>query len=115
MACAVSILAALPASAGEVTEEDVVAARQRLREVQAQLEEQVGRYDEVVAEEAILHDRLQRLLVDLSARERDVVLARRTARDRAAEMYMSAGAATTTALTDDLSSLPARYVRNNFV
>jgi len=110
VACTVSILAALPASAGEVTEEDVVAARQRLREVQAQLEEQVGRYDEVVAEEAVLQDRLQRLLVDLSARERDLVLARRTARDRAAEMYMSAGAAATTVLTDDVSNLPARYV-----
>ena len=106
----VSLMAALPAAAGDVTEEDVVAARERLREVQAQLEEQVARYDEVVAEEAVLYDRLQRLLVDLSARERDVVLARRTARDRAAEMYMSAGAAATTVLTDDVSSLPARYV-----
>ena len=78
-----SIVAAVPASAGNVTEEDVIAARERLREVQAHLEEQVARYDEVVAEEAVLHDRLQRLLVDLSARERDVVLARRTARDAA--------------------------------
>ncbi|HSM02387.1 MAG TPA: peptidoglycan DD-metalloendopeptidase family protein [Acidimicrobiia bacterium] len=105
-----SLLTALPAAAGDVTEEEVVAAREQLREVQARLEEQVDRYDEVVAEEAVLHDRLQRLLVELSARERDVVLARRTARDRAAEMYMTAGSAATNVITDDVSTLPARYV-----
>ena len=106
----VSLLAAWPAAAGDVTEEDLVAARERLREVQALLEDQVDRYDEVVAEEAVLHDRLERLLVELSSRERDVVLARRTARDRATEMYMTAGAASAFVITDDVSTLPARYV-----
>lgn len=110
MALVLPLVAAIPAAAGEVTEEDVTAAREQLREVQARLEDQAARYDAAVAEEAVLHDRLENLLIGLSARERDLVLARRTARDRAAEMYMSAGAASTRALTGDLSSLPARYV-----
>lgn len=110
VAMVISLLSALPASAGDIAEEDLIAARERLREVQRLLEDQVDRYDEVVAAEAVLHDRLQRLLVDLSAREREVVLARRTARDRAAEMYMTAGAAATNLITDDVSTLPARYV-----
>ena len=110
MALVLSLVAAVPAAAGDVTEEDVTAAREELREVQARLEDQVERYDAAVAEEAVLHDRLENLLIGLSARERELVLARRTARDRAAEMYMSAGAASTSALTDDVSSLPARYV-----
>jgi murein DD-endopeptidase MepM/ murein hydrolase activator NlpD len=109
-ALVLSLVAAVPASAGDLTEEDVTAAREELREVQARLEDQAERYDAVVAEEAVLHDRLENLLIGLSARERELVLARRTARDRAAEMYMSAGAASTSALTADVSSLPARYV-----
>ena len=104
-----SLVAAVPAAA-EVTAQDVAAARQRLREVQEHLEDEVGRYDDIVAEEALLRDRLDNLLVGLAAREREVVVARRTARDRAAEMYMTAGAGSSTLITDDVSRLPARYV-----
>lgn len=105
----VSVLVAVPASA-DVTADDVVAARAELREVQARLEDEVERYDDIVAEEALLRDRLDRLLVGLAARERELMLARRTARDRAAEMYMTAGANSTTVLTDDVAHAPARYV-----
>ncbi|MEX1207490.1 MAG: M23 family metallopeptidase [Acidimicrobiia bacterium] len=104
-----SLLAAVPASA-DVTADEVAAARDALREVQSRLEDEVGRYDDVVAEEALLRDRLDRLLVGLAARERELLLARRSARDRAAEMYMTAGASSSTVLTADVASAPARYV-----
>jgi len=107
---AASLMAAVPAAA-DVTSEDVAAARDRLREVQERLEDEVERYEGVVAEEAILRDRLDRLLVGLAARERELVIARRTARDRVAEMYMTAGATTSRVIVgEDVSRLPARYV-----
>jgi murein DD-endopeptidase MepM/ murein hydrolase activator NlpD len=107
---AASLMAAVPAAA-DVTPADVDAARDRLREVQERLEDEVERYEGVVAEEAILRDRLDRLLVGLAARERELVIARRTARDRVAEMYMTAGATTATVIVgEDVSRLPARYV-----
>ena len=107
---AASLMAAVPAAA-DVTPEDVDAARDRLREVQERLEGEVERYEGVVAEEAILRDRLDRLLVGLAARERELVVARRMARDRVAEMYMTAGTTTSRVIVgDDVSRLPARYV-----
>lgn len=109
VALAFSFVAAVPASA-DVTADEVTAARDALREVQARLEDEVARYDDVVAEEALLRDRLDRLLVGLAARERELLMARRSARDRAAEMYMTAGAASTSVLTVDVARAPARYV-----
>lgn len=106
----VSVLMAFPASA-EVSAADVDRARERLREVTDRLHDQVARYDEAVAEEALLRDRLDRLVVDLARRERELVLARAAARERAAEMYMTAGAVSPAiANTDDVSLLPARLV-----
>lgn len=103
-------LAMLPASA-EVSAGDVEVARQRLREVNGRLHDQVARYDQAVAEEALLRDRLDHLVVDLAARERELVLARAAARERAAEMYMTAGSVTSAITsTGDVAYLPARFV-----
>lgn len=106
------LLPALPALAGGVSYEEVEAARQQLREVANELEDQVAAYDRAVIQETLLRDRLDSMSVAVSARERELVLARRSARDRAAAMYMTAGSQLGDALvtTADLSSAPARYV-----
>lgn len=106
------LVPAMPAFAGGVSYEEVEAARQALREVANELEGQVAAYDRAVIEETLLRDRLDSMSVAVSARERELVLARRTARDRAAAMYMTAGSRLGDALvtTADLSSSPARYV-----
>jgi murein DD-endopeptidase MepM/ murein hydrolase activator NlpD len=107
---ATAVMLAVPASA-EVTAADVAAARQRLREVNQRLQEQVAGYDQAVADEAVLQDRLDGLVVDLAARERELVVIRAAARERAAEMYMTAGGSMPTiSATDDVGHLPARFV-----
>ena len=104
------LLIVVPASA-DVSPGDVEAARQKLREVSERLQGEVANYEQAVADEAILRDRLDRLVVELSSRERELVLARSEARDRAAAMYMSAGAVSTSiTVTDDPAGIPARYV-----
>ena len=111
-ALAALITTALPAMA-EITPADVDDAREAIRQLASQLEGQVAAYDAAVIEEVQLRDRLDDLVVALAARERDLVLARRAARDRAAEMYMSAGVDNgTTALVSDeeMGQFPARYV-----
>ena len=110
--CMAVVLGALPAFA-DVTAQDVAEARNRLREVAARLEERVAAYDEAVLEESRLRERLDSLTVALSARERELVLARRSAKDRAASMYMTAGAASgssAVSTSDEMIQAPARYV-----
>lgn len=106
------LLPALPALAGDVTYEEVEAARQALREVANELEDRVAAYDRAVIEESLLRDRLDDMSVAVSSRERELVVARRSARDRAAAMYMTAGSQLGNALVTgaDLSSAPARYI-----
>jgi peptidoglycan LD-endopeptidase LytH len=106
------IVPALPAFA-DVTYEEVEAARQALRDLSLELEARVEAYDRAVVAEALLRDRLDAMAVAVSARERELVLARASARERAAEMYMSAGSdGDSVALlsSEDLASAPARYV-----
>jgi murein DD-endopeptidase MepM/ murein hydrolase activator NlpD len=81
---------AVPARA-EVTAAQVEEARQRLREVSAELEGQVTRYEAALLEESVLRDRVERVRLDLAARERQLGLARLAARARVAELYMAAG------------------------
>ncbi len=110
-ALAALIASALPALA-EITPADIDDAREAIRQLASRLEGQVAAYDAAVIEEAQLRDRLDDLVVALAARERDMVLARRAARDRAAEMYMSAGVdnGTSTLVSDEeMARLPARY------
>ncbi|MCJ7725884.1 MAG: hypothetical protein MUP76_05790, partial [Acidimicrobiia bacterium] len=87
---AVMLFAALPAFA-DVSAQEVENARARLREVNQQLSAQVADYDAAVVREVDLRDRLDRILVDLATRESELALARRDARARVADMYMSAG------------------------
>ena len=111
LAVAALVGSALPAAA-DVTSQDVEAARRRLREVSVELESEVARYEAVVVEEQDLRLRLDQIILDLTARERDLVLARRSARERVAEMYMAAGSqqATVTALLayEEFGDVPAR-------
>ncbi len=109
---ALLVVAALPALA-EISPADIENTRNAIREVASRLEDQVTAYDVAVVEEAQLRDRLDNLVVSLAAREREMVLARRAARDRVAEMYMSAGSENSTAalLSDEeMGQYPARYV-----
>lgn len=99
-----------PAGA-QVTRSDVEEARNELRRVSAELSEQVGLYDAAVAQEAVLSDRLDRMRLELAARERGLVLARSVARERAAVMYMTAGAGSTILISvDELGAVPARLI-----
>jgi len=104
-----TLFMALPAFA-DVTSQAVEDARARLREVNAELSEQVAGYDAAVVREVELRDRLDQILVDLSTRERELVLARREARERVAGMYMSAGMAGESGVlaADSFSEVPAR-------
>ena len=70
-------------------------ARQRLREVGALLEGEVTRYEAALLEESQLRDRIDRIRLDLTARERELALARTAARARVAEMYIAAGSGDT--------------------
>jgi len=81
---------AAPARA-EVTAAQVEEARQRLREVSAQLEGEVTRYEAALLEESQLRDRVERVRLDLATQERELALARTAARARVAELYMAAG------------------------
>lgn len=106
------VVSALPAFA-DVTYQEVEAARQALRELSLELEARVEAYDRAVVEEALLRDRLDAMAVAVAARERELVLARASARDRAADMYMSAGSDSGSGAllsSEDFSSAPARYV-----
>jgi murein DD-endopeptidase MepM/ murein hydrolase activator NlpD len=108
-ALVVVLMAAAPAL-GDVTQNDLDAARDRLRAVTERLADEVAAYEATVTEEVVLEDRLDRLRVQLTARERELVLARAAARDRAADMYMSAGGSTPATGGEDLERLPTRYV-----
>jgi murein DD-endopeptidase MepM/ murein hydrolase activator NlpD len=111
LAAALAAAVALPAAA-QVSWGDVEAARERLRVVSAELESEVAQYEAAALEEAQLRNRLDQIVVDLAARERELVLVRRSARDRVAEMYMAAGtqATSTTAMmvSEDFGDVPAR-------
>ena len=104
------VVAALPALA-EITPADLDDARDAMRDVTSRLEGQVEAYEAAVVEEAQLRDRLDGLVVSLAGRERELVLARRNARDRAAAMYMAAGdnASSTLISDEEMGQFPARY------
>ena len=104
-----ALFVALPAAA-DVSAQDVEDARARLREVNQQLSEQVADYDAAVVREVDLRDRLDRILEDLTTRERELALARRDARARVADMYMSAGFAQTNGVlaAGQFGEVPAR-------
>jgi murein DD-endopeptidase MepM/ murein hydrolase activator NlpD len=84
------LFAALPAVA-DVTAQDVEEARAELRAVNERLADQVARYEAAVVEEIDLQSRLEQVSADTGELERQLVLARRLARDRVADIYMSAG------------------------
>ena len=89
---ALLVVAGLAAPArATVTAQQVDEARQRLREVNARLEGEVTRYEAALLEESDLRDRITNIRLELTARERELTLARAAARARVAEMYIAAG------------------------
>jgi peptidoglycan LD-endopeptidase LytH len=99
LALVVLVVTALAAPAGAaVTAQQVEEARQRLREVSARLQGEVARYEEALLEESDLRDRVARIKLELTARERELTQARAAARARVAEMYISAGSTNTISL-----------------
>lgn len=80
-----------PLARAEVTAAQVEEARQKLREVSARLQDEVGRYEAALLEESQLRDRVERVRLDLTGRERELALARTAARARVADLYMAAG------------------------
>jgi peptidoglycan LD-endopeptidase LytH len=109
-AVVVALVPILPATA-QVTRSDVETARQEMRRASERLEGQVAQYEAAAARHTLLRDKLDRMVAELAGRERDLTAARRTARDRAADMYMSAGS-TTSALVSvgDVGAFPARLI-----
>jgi murein DD-endopeptidase MepM/ murein hydrolase activator NlpD len=107
---AVLIVAGLAAPArATVTAQQVEDARQRLREVNAQLEGEVTRYDAALLEESDLRDRIASIRLQLTAREQELTSARAAARARVAEMYIAAGSENNiTLLGGGLGQGPAR-------
>ncbi len=96
-------------AAAEVTRNDLDEAREEVRRVTERLADEVAAYEAAVAEEAALLDALDRLRVQLTARERDLVVAQRSARERAAEMYMAIGQASPGGVSEDgTAHLPTR-------
>ena len=110
-ALAIVVLAPAGPAFADVAQGEFEEAREEVRRVTQHLAGEVAAYDAAVSQEAALLDRLDRLLVELTARERDLVRARGAARDRAAEMYMAAGSSAPPAGTsEDVDRLPTRYV-----
>ncbi len=105
-----TVFGATPALA-DVTQGDVDDARDRVRRVTEKLAGEVAAYEAAVSEAARLLDHLERLRVQLTVRERDLVQVRRAARSRAAEMYMAAGGSQLASGTsNDVERLPAQNV-----
>jgi murein DD-endopeptidase MepM/ murein hydrolase activator NlpD len=103
------LFAGFPAAA-DVTVDEVEEARARLREINLELSDRVAEYEESVVREVELRDRLDGLLVDLAARERELTAARLAARERVAEIYMSAGSHEGASIlaVGEFSQVPAR-------
>ena len=110
IAAFLTVSAVATAALADVTAQDVDEARRRLQAVAAELQDEVAAYDAAVSEQARLEARLDRLVLDLSNRERELALARRQARERVADMYMSAGQTDTVVSERDLGSAPTRIV-----
>ncbi len=82
------LLVAAPAGA-QVTQDDIARAREQLREVASDLEDEAARFEEAVQAETKLRDTLDRLVVDLAVREQELAEARVAARGTIAELYMT--------------------------
>ncbi len=82
------LITSVPARA-QVTQGDLERARERLREIAGDLEDEAARFEDAVQAEAELRDTLDRLVVDLAIREQELAEARVAARDTIAELYMA--------------------------
>ncbi|MDX1691514.1 MAG: peptidoglycan DD-metalloendopeptidase family protein [Acidimicrobiia bacterium] len=100
----------VPSAFAQVDAQDVAEARERMRAVTAELEDRVAAYDAAVVREVELRERLDELLVELTDRERRLVLARAAAKDRVADMYMGAGTQDGASFlgAQEFSAVPAR-------
>jgi len=107
LASGLAVTLALPAGA-QVTYDEVERAREEVRSVTASLEEQVALYDATLIAQGELDLRIEQLLVDVAARERDLRLARLVVRERVADMYMTAGSSQAFGAGAEIDRAPAR-------
>lgn len=75
----------------EVTRSELEEARNKVNEQSATLEDELARLDAILSQQADYETRIGRIQKEMDDRDRQIVLAGFAARDRAREMYMSAG------------------------
>lgn len=76
----------------DVTQDELREARDRVNEQSAALEDELARLDAILSQQADYENRITRLQKEMTDRDRQIALAGFAARDRAREMYISAGA-----------------------
>jgi len=91
------VLTAAPVGA-EVTQDELRDARDKVNEQSAALEDELARLDAILSQQAEFETRIARLQKEMDDRDRQIALAGFAARDRAREMYISAGADATQAV-----------------
>jgi murein DD-endopeptidase MepM/ murein hydrolase activator NlpD len=87
------VAAAAPANA-EVTQAELQEARQKVNEKSAELEQQLGALDAVIALQADYQRRIAHIRDEISDRERLITLSEYAAKEQAIAMYLSAGSGT---------------------
>jgi len=90
------VLTAAPVGA-DVTQQELRDARNKVNEQSAALEDELARLDAILSQQADYENRIARLQKEMNDRDRQIVIAGFAARDRAREMYLSAGAGATQA------------------
>ncbi|HSM02386.1 MAG TPA: peptidoglycan DD-metalloendopeptidase family protein [Acidimicrobiia bacterium] len=81
----------------EVTQDELREARDKVNEQSSALEDELARLDAILVQQAEFENRIARIQREMANRDRQIVLAGFAARDRAREMYISAGADATQA------------------
>lgn len=85
------VVTALPAGA-EVTQEELGEARAIVNEISADLDDEMAELEAVLLLKYEYEQRIKRIRDEISRRDREIALAAFAAKDRATEMYLSAGA-----------------------
>lgn len=79
----------------EVTRSELEEARKKVNEQSAALEDELARLDAILSQQADYEVRIGRIQKEMADRDRQIVIAGFAARDRAREMYISAGGSAT--------------------
>ncbi|MEX2418932.1 MAG: hypothetical protein WD652_01000, partial [Acidimicrobiia bacterium] len=79
----------------EVTRSELEEARTKVNEQSSALEDELERLDAILSQQADYEARIGRIQKEMADRDRQIVIAGFAARDRAREMYISAGGGAT--------------------